>query len=70
MILLSQPDGTFSDATSTIIDERYSIERNGENLDVLQYGSRSLTIGDFDGDGWNDIYLENQSSKTTALLIK
>ena len=44
VILLSQPDGTFSDATSTIIDERYSIERNGENLDVLQYGSRSLTI--------------------------
>ena len=37
VILLSQPDGTFSDATSTIIDERYSIERNGENLDVLQY---------------------------------
>ena len=69
VILLSQPDGTFSDATSTIIDERYSIERNGENLDVLQYGSRSLTIGDFDGDGWNDIYLENQSSKTTALLF-
>ena len=69
VILLSQPDGTFSDATSTIIDERYSIERNGESLDVLQYGSRSLTIGDFDGDGWNDIYLENQSSKTTALLF-
>ena len=69
VILLSQPDGTFSDATSTIIDERYSIERNGENLDVLQYGSRSLTIGDFDGDGWNDIYLENQSSNTTALLF-
>jgi len=69
VILLSQPDGTFSDTTSTIVDERYSIERNGENLDVLQYGSRSLTIGDFDGDGWNDIYLENQSSKTTALLF-
>ncbi|MGI9312396.1 MAG: FG-GAP repeat domain-containing protein, partial [Alphaproteobacteria bacterium] len=69
VILLSQPDGTFSDATSTIIDERYSIKRNGENLDVLQYGSRSLTIGDFDGDGWSDIYLENQSSKTTALLF-
>jgi hypothetical protein len=69
VILLSQPDGTFSDKTSSIIDERYTIERNGESLEVLQYGSRSLTIGDFDGDGWNDIYLENQSSKTTALLF-
>ena len=69
VILLSQPDGTFSDKTSSIVDERYTIERNGESLEVLQYGSRSLTIGDFDGDGWNDIYLENQSSKTTALLF-
>ena len=69
LILLSQPNGTFSDVTSTIVDERYTINRNGESLEVLQYGSRSLTIGDFDGDGWNDIYLENQSSKTTALLF-
>ena len=69
VILLSQPDGTFSDKTSSIVDERYTIERNGESLEVLQYGSRSLTIGDFDGDGWSDIYLENQSSKTTALLF-
>jgi len=69
LILLSQPNGTFSDVTSTIVDERYTIDRNGESLEVLQYGSRSLTIGDFDGDGWNDIYLENQSSKTTALLF-
>ena len=69
VILLSQPDGTFSDVTSTIVDERYTIERNGESLEVLQYGSRSLTIADFDGDGWNDIYLENQSSSTTALLF-
>ena len=69
LILLSQPDGTFSDVTSTIVDERYTIDRNGESLEVLQYGSRSLTIGDFDGDGWNDIYLENQSSETTALLF-
>ena len=69
VILLSQSDGTFSDVTSTIVDERYTIERNGESIEVLQYGSRSLTIGDFDGDGWNDIYLENQSSKTTALLF-
>jgi hypothetical protein len=69
VILLSQPDGTFTDKTSSIIDERYTIERNGETLEVLQYGSRSLTIGDFDGDGWNDIYLENQSSKTTVLLF-
>ena len=69
VVLLSQPDGTFSDKTSSIVDERYTIERNGESLEVLQYGSRSLTIGDFDGDGWNDIYLENQSSKTTSLLF-
>ena len=66
---ISQSDGTFSDVTSTIVDERYTIERNGESIEHIQYGSRSLTIGDFDGDGWNDIYLENQSSKTTALLF-
>ena len=69
VILLSQSDGTFSDVTSAIIDEKYTIQRNEESLEVLQYGSRSLTIADFDGDGWNDIYLENQSSKTTALLF-
>ena len=30
-----------------------------DDKEVLQYGSRSLTIEDFDGDGWKDIYLEN-----------
>ncbi len=32
VILLSQSDGTFSDVTSTIVDERYTIERNGEKI--------------------------------------
>ena len=67
LILMSQPDGTFSDVTSTIIDERYITER--DDKEVLQYGSRSLTIEDFDGDGWKDIYLENNLAETNALLF-
>ena len=67
LILMSQPDGTFSDVTSTIIDERYITER--DDKEVLQYGSRSLTIEDFDGDGWKDIYLENNTAETNALLF-
>jgi hypothetical protein len=67
VILMSQPDGTFSDVTSTIVDERYLTER--DDKEVLQYGSRSLTIEDFDGDGWKDIYLENNLAETNALLF-
>ena len=64
---MSQPDGTFSDVTSTIIDERYLTER--DDKEVLQYGSRSLTIEDFDGDGWKDIYLENNLAETMRFYL-
>ena len=68
-LLVSQPDGTFSDKTSSIIDERYTVERNDGTFEFLQYNSRSITIGDFDGDGWSDIFLENLNSNTTSLLF-
>ena len=69
VILMSQTDGSFSDVTSSIIDERYTVERNDGTFEFLQYNSRSITIGDFDGDGWSDIFLENVNSNTTSLLF-
>ena len=56
-LFMSQPDGSFIDATSRIHLPTRNIQRDGYSEDVLQIITESFVALDVDGDGWKDLML-------------
>ena len=56
-ILMSQPDGSFADATSLIELPTYLVERDDYSESVIQLITESLVALDVDGDGWRDLVI-------------
>ena len=54
-LFMSQPDGSFIDATSRIHLPTRNIQRDGYSEDVLQIITESFVALDVDGDGWKDL---------------
>ncbi len=56
MIMMSQPDGTFQDATSLIDFPRTTVDRGEFSENVIQVTTSILLAIDINNDGWKDIF--------------